>query len=104
LGTVLPYSHFVPWIIEHGPNFRLLVPQLFANRVSAFFGLDVFAIVLLGFIGVEGQRLGMRLLWLPIVGLLTVDVSVGLPLFLYLRQRALKGSPGAGGGVPAAKS
>ncbi len=64
LGTVLPYSQFVPWIIAHGPNFGLLFRQLFANRVSAFFGLDVLvpAIVLLRFISVEGKRLSMRLL------------------------------------------
>jgi len=63
LGTVLPYSQFVPWFIEHGPNFELLERQLFANRVCAFFGLDVLvsAIVLFKFISVDGKRLGMRL-------------------------------------------
>jgi len=51
----------VPWIIEHGPNFEVLARQLFANRVSAFFGLDVLvsAIVLLRFISVEGKRLAV---------------------------------------------
>ena len=61
---MLPYSQFVPWIIEHGPNFELPERQLFANRVSAFLGLDVLvsAIVLFKFISVDGKRLDMRLL------------------------------------------
>ena len=60
---MLPDSQFVPWIIEHGPNFELSERQLFANRVSALFGLDVLvsAIVLVRFISVDGQRLGIRL-------------------------------------------
>jgi hypothetical protein len=41
------------------------------------------------FIGSEGKRLGMRLLWLPIVSVFVVGVSLGLPLFLYLRQLQL---------------
>jgi len=64
LRTVLPDSQFVPWIIEHGPNFGLLVRQLVVNRVSALLGLDVLvsAIIPLRFISVEGKRLGMLLL------------------------------------------
>jgi hypothetical protein len=105
LGAALPYSQFIPWIIEHGPNIELLIRQLFANRISAFFGLDVLvsAVVLVRFVRVEGKCLGMRLLWLPIVGLLTVGVSFGLPLFLYLRERALEGLPGAVEAAPTAK-
>ena len=37
----------------------------------------------------EGRRLGMRLLWLPVAATLIVGVSLGLPLFLYFRQRHL---------------
>ena len=46
----------------------------------------VSAIVLISFIQTEGNRLKMRLLWLPTVAVLLVGVSLGLPLFLYLRQ------------------
>src|SRR5438270_10533830 len=86
VGLVLPYSQLVPWIVEHHAlNMPLFIRDLFANRVSAFFGLDVIvsAIVLISFIRIEGRRLGMRLLWLPIVAGLLVGVSLGLPLFLY---------------------
>jgi hypothetical protein len=69
----------------------LFIGDLFANRISGFFALDVIvsAIVLISFIETEGRRLGMRLLWLPIVAVLLVGVSLGLPLFLYLRQLQL---------------
>jgi hypothetical protein len=88
LGLVLPYSQFLPFLQEHGLDLRLIVQQLFANRISSFFGLDVIvsSVVLLIFMRVEGRRLGMRRLWLPLVALLTVGVSLALPLFLYLRE------------------
>jgi Terpene cyclase DEP1 len=92
LGLLLPYSQFVSWIMEHhGLNMPLFIRDLFANRISAFFAFDVIvsAIVLILFIQIEGKRLGMRALWLPIVGVLLVGVSLGLPLFLYLRQLQL---------------
>jgi uncharacterized protein DUF2834 len=91
LGIVLPYSQFVPWISEHGLDPALFFHELFANRIGGFFGMDVMisAIVLIAFIQSEGKRLRMRLLWLPTIGTLIVGVSLGLPLFLYLRQVAL---------------
>ena len=67
LGLVLPYSQFVPWLLEHGLNVALLVRELFVNRISAFFAMDVIvsAIVLIWFIQSEGKRLRVRYLWLP---------------------------------------
>ena len=87
-GFILPYSQFVPWVLEHGFNVGLFLRELFANRISAFFAIDVIlsAIVLIWFIQIEGKRLRMRLLWLPTIGTLIVGVSFGFPLFLFLRQ------------------
>jgi hypothetical protein len=92
LGLVVPYSQFVPWLLEHGLNLGLFFRELFANRISAFFATDVIvsAIVLIWFIQSEGKRLRVRLLWLPTVGTLVVGVSLGLPLFLLLRQATLE--------------
>jgi hypothetical protein len=93
LGVVLPYSQFVPWVIaQHGVPLGLFLRELFANRIGGFFGMDVLvsAVVLIFFLRREGKRLGVRHLWLPIVGTLTVGVSLGLPLFLYLRETALE--------------
>jgi Protein of unknown function DUF2834 len=91
LGLVLPYSQFVPWFLEHGLNLTLFFRELFANRISAFFAMDVIisAIVLIWFIQSEGKRLRVGLLWLPTLGTLVVGVSFGFPLFLFLKQMTL---------------
>lgn len=98
VGAAIPYSQFAPWIIENGLQLGLLVRQLFANRISAFFGLDVLvsSVVLLMFMRIEGRKLRVRFRWMPIVGLCAVGVSLALPLFLYLRERALEEIPAAG--------
>ena len=92
LGLVLPYSQFVPWLLEHGLNVALFIRELFGNRISAFFATDVIvsAIVLIWFIQSEAKRLRVRLLWLPTVGTLLVGVSFGFPLFLFLREVTLE--------------
>ena len=91
LGTVLPYSQFVPFVREHGLNTSLLVEQLFANRISGFFGLDVIisSLVLWVLVLTEGRRQRMSHLWVYIASSLLVGVSLGLPLFLYVRERKL---------------
>jgi hypothetical protein len=92
LGFALPYSQFIPWVLEHGLDMRLFLQQLFANRIGGFFGLDVLvsAVTLIGFVRNEGGRLKMSRLWLPIASVLLVGVSLGFPLFLYLRERELE--------------
>jgi hypothetical protein len=42
------------------------------------------------FVAVEGTRVKARHLWAPIVANLAVGVSLGLPLFLFMRENALK--------------
>ena len=95
LGMILPYWKLLPWVLEHGLNLSLLCQELFATRIAAFFGLDVVvsAIVLFVFIATEGRRLAIANLWLPFLATLLVGVSLGFPVFLYLRQRQLDAAP-----------
>jgi hypothetical protein len=88
-GTVLPCWQFLPFLRDHGLDLRLFVEQLFATPVSGFFGMDVIvsSIVLWAFVLGEGRRAGVRHLWAPLAANLAVGVSLGLPLFLYLRER-----------------
>ncbi|BCL37837.1 DUF2834 domain-containing protein [Nostoc sp. MS1] len=92
LGTVLPYSQFLPFLSEHGLNIPLFIEQLFANRISSFFGLDliVTSLVFWVFVFWEGTRLKMSNLWIYIALNLSVGVSLGLPLFLLIRQQHLE--------------
>jgi uncharacterized protein DUF2834 len=90
-GTILPYSQLFPFLREHGLGPSLLLQQLFANKVSGFFGLDVIvsSIVLWVFVYSEGRRLRMRHLWVYVAANLLVGVSLGLPLFLLIRESRL---------------
>ena len=92
LGTLLPLSQFVPWVIDNGLNMPLFFQELFSTKVGGFFGMDVIvsAVVLFVFIFAEGRRLGMPNLWIPVVATLSVGVSLGLPLFLYMRQSKIE--------------
>ncbi|HKP12147.1 MAG TPA: DUF2834 domain-containing protein [Blastocatellia bacterium] len=91
LGAALPCSQLFPFLAEHGFNLRLLVEQLFANRISAFFGLDVIvsSVVLWVFVITEGRRRRMQHLWVYIACNLAVGVSLALPLFLFARERGI---------------
>jgi hypothetical protein len=78
-------------VIENGANFQLFLSELFSTQVGAFFGSDVIisAVVLLTLIITDGKKKRVRPLWLPIAGTVCVGVSCGLPLYLYLRERAI---------------
>jgi hypothetical protein len=92
LGAVLPLSQLIPFLHAHGLDLKLFFAFLFANNVSGFFGLDVIvsSVVLWIFVFSEGRRLRMRRLWVYVVCNLAVGVSLGLPLFLFFRERALE--------------
>jgi hypothetical protein len=94
VGTVLPCWQLVPFLRDHGLDLRLFIDQLFATPVGGFFGLDVIvsSVVLWVLVAVEGRREGMRHLWAPIAANLAVGVSLGLPLFLYMREARLEQS------------
>jgi hypothetical protein len=89
LGVVLPYWQFVPWVIANGLNMRFFVEQLFANRIGAFFGMDVLVSAIALLVFARSEHLEGFLRWLPLIAVLTVGVSLGLPLLLYLRERKL---------------
>jgi hypothetical protein len=91
-GTALPLAQLIPFLRQHGLAPRLMLERLFAEPVSAFFGMDVIvsAVVLWVLVVVEGRRARVGHLWAPIAASLLVGVSLGLPLFLYLRERRLE--------------
>src|SRR6476619_4181872 len=91
LGAVLPLSQLIPFLMTHGLDLKLFFTFLFSNSVSGFFGMDVIvsSVVLWLFVFSEGQRLGMRRLWVYVACNLAVGVSLALPLFLLFRERAL---------------
>lgn len=88
IGTALPLSQFVPFIAKNGINMPLFFEKLFINEISSFFAMDVIvsAIVTVCLIAYESKRLQIKSTWICYIGLFTVGVSCGLPLFLYFRE------------------
>jgi len=88
LGLLLPYSFFLPWLLEHGLDFSLFFAELLANDVASTTALD-FMVVSVGviiFIIFESKKLGMKHIYLFILATL-VAVGFGLALFLCIRER-----------------
>jgi len=88
VGLLLPYSQFIPFLIDNGADVGLFFEQLFDNRIISFFAYDLFisGLVVILYTVSESIRLKIRHLWLPIAGTVLVGVSFGLPLFLYMRE------------------
>ncbi|WP_433916137.1 DUF2834 domain-containing protein, partial [Vibrio vulnificus] len=89
LGILLPYGAFVPWLVSNGLDIGLLFREAVASPISIFAWLDVLvaAIALLGFIVVDGQRHKVKYRYFAVLGTLSVGVSFGLPLYLYLKEK-----------------
>ncbi len=102
-GALLPYWQFVPWVTQNGLSVPIMFRELFTYRISAFFVMDVLvsSVVLIVFMRVESARLNIRRRWLPLLAVLTVGVSLGLPMFLYMRElrmnklKSIEGDPAA---------
>ena len=88
VGLLVPNSLFFPWLLEHGFSPQRFLQDMFANGVSAFFGMDVVlsAVALGAFVLIESARIRLDRAWVPIAATFLVGVSLGLPLFLYRRQ------------------
>ena len=88
LGLLLPYALFMPWLLQHGLDVSRLTSEIAASPVAAFGWLDVLisALALFVFILSERQKQKVKLYWLPILATLLVGVSLGLPLYLFLRE------------------
>ena len=69
-----------------------MINQLFINRVSTLFALDLFvtAIVFVVFALHEGIKLNIKHIWLPLIFTIIIGASFGFPLFLYLREVELE--------------
>ncbi|WP_028021711.1 DUF2834 domain-containing protein [Enterovibrio calviensis] len=89
LGILLPYGAFVPWLVANGLDLGLLFNDAVANPISIFAWLDVLvsAVVLIGFIVVDGKINQVNYRYFAVLGTLSVGVSFGLPLYLYLKEK-----------------
>ena len=94
-GFILPYTQIIPIILEGNFGFQMMIDQLFANRISSLFALDLFftAAAFIVFALYEGIKLKIKNLWIPFVASILVGASLGFPLFLYMRDINLEKKP-----------
>jgi hypothetical protein len=91
IGIILPYSQFVLFTNQYGFDLKLMLEQIFINRMSSGIALDAMwaAVVLIFFIVSENKNLKIKHLWAPIVGIFMIGLSFAFPFYLYLREIAL---------------
>jgi hypothetical protein len=92
IGAAIPYALFIPWLMENGPDFYLLVLEVGSTRMGQVFTADLMlsVLVLLVFMGFQRREVRVRHAWVAVVGAFTVALSFALPLYLMLRERALE--------------
>ena len=84
IGLVLPYSQFIPFLMENGVNTSLIIHEITAYRLSAFAWLDVVITAVVVIIAVFEEKIDFW--WIPVAASLLVGPSCGLPLYLFLRE------------------
>lgn len=97
VGFVVPNTMVAAFAIEHGLDvsgyFNGFVQALPAAQLAADLSISFLAFALWS--AWEGRRIGMRAWWLPIPASALVGLCFALPLFLLLRERAVRSFPGA---------
>jgi hypothetical protein len=76
----------IPWVAIHGPSPRFVAAQLFTNRISTFFALDLLLTGCVLAIYARSALTSVRQRWIVILVMLCAGVSAALPLLLYLRE------------------
>ncbi len=93
VGFLVPNTMVIAFVIEHGLDVAgyfdgwvesLPAAQLAADLIIAFLAFALWAVW-------EGRRIGMRAWWIPVPASLLVGLCFALPLFLLLRERAVRG-------------
>ena len=89
IGTLAPGLVGDPYFLEHGFNPAHLMPAIFSSPVSAMVGINgiIGCITLAIFMHTEGREQGIKT-WQPILAITFIGISSGLPLYLYLREKA----------------
>ena len=92
VGFLVPNAMVIAFVIEHGLDvsgyFGEWVESLPAAQLAADLSIAFLAFALWS--AWEGRRIGMRTWWLPIPASLLVGLCFALPLFLLLRERAVR--------------
>ena len=92
VGFLVPNTMVIAFVVEHGLDVSGYVSHWGESLPAAQLAADV-SIAFLAFAlwaAWEGRRIGMHTWWLPIPASALVGLCFSLPLFLLLRERALR--------------
>ena len=88
LGAAIPIAAFTPFALENGLDMGLFVREMFGTQVASFLSADLIlsSLALWALIYFELRKRTIRYWWLAIIANVGVGLSLGLPLFLLLRE------------------
>jgi hypothetical protein len=92
LGAVLPLSQFIPASIAGEFSVTGMLQAMTSTRTITGVTLDFLVVVVTSFVFAvpEAIRLKMRWAWVCIAGTFLIGSSFGLPLFLLMREYAMR--------------
>lgn len=95
-GTLLPWAFFSGFIATFGVDLPLFIAQVFATGPATGFTLDLLISCAVFWVWSyrDARELGIAGWWLTVPAIWLVGLSLGLPLYLWLRERALERKPG----------
>jgi len=92
-GSTIPWCLLANFFLHNGFSLSTFFQTLFANGAVAGLTADflISSLVFFCFAAIELRRLGLSQRWLLLYLVLTLGIglSCGLPLFFYLRERAI---------------
>ncbi len=95
VGFLVPNTMVIAFVVQNGVDiggyFGHWAESLPAAQLAADLSISFLAFAL--WAAWEGRRLGMRTWWVPIPASALVGLCFGLPLFLLLRERAVRERP-----------
>jgi hypothetical protein len=91
IGSILPWFFLLQFVQVAGLSLGEFFRQAFANPVTIALTVDLLisSVVFFYWIWLELPRVGLSRRWwgVCVLATLSIGLSCGLPLFLYLRQR-----------------
>lgn len=87
IGTLLPWYFFWQFFAAQGLDLAGFWASLWVNGAAGGAAADLFitGFTFLGWSFFDARQRGIRLWWLTIPATFLIGVSLGLPLYLYLR-------------------
>ena len=92
VGFLVPNTMVIAFFVDHGVDLGGYLSEWFESLPAAQLVADlvIAAVAFVLWAAWEGRRIGMRAWWVPIPASLLVGLCFALPLFLFLRERALR--------------